>query len=98
MVDGDGGDRGESAISLVIAEDKQETENVTHQLKAMEVKIVLEVKLKHDNATPIVVAKITGPKQNARNREKIAARTTSRKTVEKPVKYAPPKILVITNN
>ena len=98
MVDGDGGDRGESAISLVIAEDKQETENVIHQLKAMEVKIALEVKLKHDNVTPIAVVKITGPKQNARNRGKIVERTTSRKTAEKHVKYVPPKTLVITKH
>ena len=71
---------------------------MTHQLQAMEASIVLEVKPKHNNVTPIAVVKITGPKQNARNRGKIVERTTSRKTVEKLVKYAPPKILVITNN
>ena len=98
MVDGDGGDRGESAISLVIAEDKQETENVTHQLKAMEVKIVLEVKLKHDNVTPMVVVKIIGPLQNVGSRRKIAERTASRKTAEKHAKSAPLKTLVITKH
>ena len=95
MVDGDVGDHGVSAISLVIVEDRPELEDVIHQLQALEDKIVLVVKLKRDSATTIVVARIIGPRQSAGNKRRIVERTILRRTAEKHVVYAPPRTLVI---